>query len=51
MDNRIADVKKLIDSGKLEETELALSKTLEQNPDSQLLTLQAELKLKIGTQY
>lgn len=46
------EIKKLIDSERLEEAELALSDAIKQNPDStELLNLQAELKLKMGSIY
>ncbi|MBM4136529.1 MAG: tetratricopeptide repeat protein [Nitrospira sp.] len=49
MDKKIAEIRNLIDSGKLEEAEIALSDALKQYPDSQeLLHLQAGLKLKMG---
>ncbi|MEW6003160.1 MAG: tetratricopeptide repeat protein, partial [Nitrospirota bacterium] len=46
------DIEKLIDSKKFEEAELALSDAINQNPDSpDLLNLQADLKLKMGSLY
>jgi predicted negative regulator of RcsB-dependent stress response len=52
MDDNILNIKRLIDSGNLDEAERALTNALEQNPDSQeLLNIQAELSLKLGSTF
>jgi hypothetical protein len=52
MDDIIQSVRQLIGSGNLDEAECVLNDALQQNPDSQeLLTLHAELSLKLGTTF
>jgi glycosyltransferase involved in cell wall biosynthesis len=50
IDNKITEIRKLIEAGELEKAELALSDAIKQDPGARdLLALQAELHLKKGS--
>lgn len=52
MDNVNNSIKKLIDSGKLDEAEVVLHKALKDKPDDpELLKILSELSLRIGSQF